>query len=522
MWGILEGRWGRGTAVAQCENYMVSFWERTRCKISGLLILVLLIGCGSENNAPNTQQPLESTPTDVITENGDVDTPTPEIYLSPEPTTSQPYSTPTIFPVLTPSGEVLDYQLKDWSESSAIDLVDKAERYPQEILQADMDWFLQRSGSMQAYEIVDLAANEALLRYPDTQSRERLEWLIVLSESLLSAVIYRQMPPNDRISNLLEAGLNSGSFELSGLDEYLNSYGFELRRQTEYGERIPRFAKNLFGDGRVVPLIVISRLTNDSQIDRFVDSDGYIFAIRVSEDGAYIPLLIESGWFFSSSGFKTIKVADVTGDDIPEIEVVFYVTNGSMTDFGISVWQWRENNFVDLVDEIRIAGPSQWHFGVSDIDTIPILETNEYINGVGGPITTTYAWDGNIFEPVSIEFTNWPDDVAAPSLPNKNPIQQNTPTPENGISENDLVQMELLLFENANTEMTISIVEPLLSDPDIESVGGFTRPQLYYLLGLAYELAGNKELAVKNYWQLWQEYPDSSFVILAQAKLEER
>ncbi len=41
-----------------------------------------------------------------------------------------------------------------------------------------------------------------------------------------------------------------------------------------------------------------------------------------------------------------------------------------------------------------------------------------------------------------------------------------------------------------------------------------------YILGLTYELAGNEMEAVDTYLQLWREYPDSPFTIMARAKLE--
>lgn len=386
-----------------------------------------------------------------------------------------------------------------------------------------MDWILQRNGFQKAHEIIELAAKEAIVRFPETQSKERLEWLIVLSECQLSVTDYRKIP-NDRIAALLESGLNDGNYDLQNLNSSLNPFGFEIRQQTAYGESIPTNVINFFGKNETVSLIVISRIAPDplsllgANETGFVDDDGFIFIIRQNEQGFYSPLLVESGWSFPTSGFERITVNDVTLDGIPEIEVVFYVHNGSMYDREIKLWQWQNDHLVDIVGAIRMPGTSEWHYDKRESNNQPVLQTSEYINGVGGPITTTYGWNGNMFEPISIEFTDWPDDIAVPTLPSSKPIIQNTPVPENTITRDDIIQIESLFFENKDAETAIFSFEQLLADPNIEKI--YSRPRLYYLLALAFELSSDYENAVQNYWHLWQNYPDSPYAILAQAKLE--
>jgi len=46
------------------------------------------------------------------------------------------------------------------------------------------------------------------------------------------------------------------------------------------------------------------------------------------------------------------------------------------------------------------------------------------------------------------------------------------------------------------------------------------RPRLMYLLGLAYELSGDELNAVKTYWQLWHDYLDNPYTLMARRKLE--
>ena len=44
-------------------------------------------------------------------------------------------------------------------------------------------------------------------------------------------------------------------------------------------------------------------------------------------------------------------------------------------------------------------------------------------------------------------------------------------------------------------------------------------PRDLYLLAMAYEFAGDKTQAANTYWQLWHQYPDSEYALIAQAKL---
>lgn len=491
----------------------------------GWLCLFFLSACDSQNK-PLPQSNIDQVQSTIETETLSTSTPEKNLQTPQIPTstaTQQPYVTSTTFPVITPSGTASDYQLKEWSEPLALELVNKAERYAQSFLHADMDWILQRNGFQKAHEIIELAAKEAIVRFPETQSRERMEWLIVLSESQLSAISNRK-PPNDRIIALLKSGLNDGNYDLNDLNSSLNPFGFEIRQQTAYRESVPTNVTNFFGDNETVPLIVISRIAPDplsllgANETGFVDDDGFIFIIRQNEQGLYAPLLVESGWSFPTSGFERITVNDVTLDGIPEIEVVFYVHNGSMYDREIKLWQWQGDHLVDVVNGILMPGPSDWNYNNSNLDNQPVLQTSQYINGVGGPITTTYGWNGNMFEPVSIEFTDWPDDVAVPTLPSSKPTTQNTPVPENAITREGIIQIESLFFENKDIETAVSSFKQFLADPSIEEI--YSRPRLYYLLALAYELSNDHVNAIQNYWYLWQNYPDSPYAILAQAKLE--
>ena len=46
--------------------------------------------------------------------------------------------------------------------------------------------------------------------------------------------------------------------------------------------------------------------------------------------------------------------------------------------------------------------------------------------------------------------------------------------------------------------------------------------ELFYRLGLAYDLAGDAQDAVQTYWQVWQGFPDTPYGLMARAKVERR
>jgi hypothetical protein len=63
-------------------------------------------------------------------------------------------------------------------------------------------------------------------------------------------------------------------------------------------------------------------------------------------------------------------------------------------------------------------------------------------------------------------------------------------------------------------DKALPMVKSLLSDPDTQG------PYVVYLLGLAYEWKGDEANAVRVYWDLWKNFPESVYARLAQAKLE--
>ncbi len=77
---------------------------------------------------------------------------------------------------------------------------------------------------------------------------------------------------------------------------------------------------------------------------------------------------------------------------------------------------------------------------------------------------------------------------------------------------------EMMFFEH-NPAGVIPIVPKILNE--LKSVEQPDRESYYtYLLALAYDLTGDEASAVQTYWQLWRDYPESPYALIARAKLE--
>lgn len=75
------------------------------------------------------------------------------------------------------------------------------------------------------------------------------------------------------------------------------------------------------------------------------------------------------------------------------------------------------------------------------------------------------------------------------------------------------------LFSGGDPNEVIVQLRSALSSPDFWCYGEYCA-QIYYLLGLSYEIIGDEDNAVEIYWRLWNDYPDSSQAIIVQYKLE--
>jgi len=88
------------------------------------------------------------------------------------------------------------------------------------------------------------------------------------------------------------------------------------------------------------------------------------------------------------------------------------------------------------------------------------------------------------------------------------------------IFKNDLLEYQLFVLRDPKRAVQIAQqIYPILKDWK-NSEGAWHLPYMYYLCGLSYELSSDEEKAAQIYWQLWHDFPDSHYALLARYKLE--
>jgi hypothetical protein len=94
-------------------------------------------------------------------------------------------------------------------------------------------------------------------------------------------------------------------------------------------------------------------------------------------------------------------------------------------------------------------------------------------------------------------------------------------------------KVEQIIFQEHNYASTISLIQQFLAEAPTEYLQTSSctldvcqyhpesyYPDMYYLMGIAYEMLGQPEKAARAYYFLWRDYPDSPYALLAQYKLE--
>jgi tetratricopeptide (TPR) repeat protein len=112
-----------------------------------------------------------------------------------------------------------------------------------------------------------------------------------------------------------------------------------------------------------------------------------------------------------------------------------------------------------------------------------------------------------------------------PYILTHNIIQNYDPFAQNGDLQNSLFEESLDDISNKLLNGTdpkqIKEMLVLLNQSKISNCKTANRcDEMYYLLGLSSELAGDNQAALIFYLQLWEEYPDSLYTVMARSKLE--
>lgn len=85
----------------------------------------------------------------------------------------------------------------------------------------------------------------------------------------------------------------------------------------------------------------------------------------------------------------------------------------------------------------------------------------------------------------------------------------------------DLIEYELFVEHDPikAIELAKTILPILMDWRGLDSVS-YWLPRYFYLCGLSYELSGDAQKAAEIYWQLWHDFPESHYALLARYKLE--
>ena len=349
--------------------------------VIAFLIITLLSACNNQSSKI-TPQPSQTPSRLPPTWTPNITTFTPTPTNTRMAVTSVPFAFETPTPLPTPSIGMTDYQLKDWNEESALNLMNLAEQFsfadniPRPFGEKRFDYQIDQS-------VVKLAAQEALHRFPDTKYKEKLEWRIALANTILNS-----SDSDEWILKEIEKALNIRPFKPDNLDQLLNQFGFEIGQQES--------ALNLFGDGQLAQVLWITRQ------DR--DYTGLYTALSQDNHGKYLLTKIYSSWDFNFGYDRPFKIEEHTGDDIPEVIMFPGYSNGSYCGFELVIFQWQNDRFVDAsqgqfsFDECGFY-PETWKYGTPDKNGIESIES--WQSAAYGPAVIRhdrYEWNREWYE----------------------------------------------------------------------------------------------------------------------------
>jgi hypothetical protein len=318
-----------------------------------------------------------------------ISTPLPTATRTPLLPTATPFplflSRPILLPVATPPTGPEHYRLRNWSAEDVWSLVFTLEAYAQDLGEVSLPP-ITRLGVSASEQAIRLVLLDAVLRFPQSNSLEGFEWRLAMAAAL---GVY-ETPQDAQIVRLLETGVQEGRYDLNDLDVSLLPFGFHVSRTFT--------AENLFGDGLQNQVLVIGLADTSASLE-----GGIVLAVREDQAGMVEFIRITSDWpeVTLSGGFTDMVLTDFTGDSQPELLVGTYRHSGTMYGEEIKIFQWREDQFVDLTPGgkgIYIDGFfSEWYWQPPDDDGKIVFRTMEYAYQTYREYNT-YLWDGSSFE----------------------------------------------------------------------------------------------------------------------------
>lgn len=247
-------------------------------------------------------------------------------------------NTPT--PIATPEEPNSEFILKEWSEVDSLNLLKTMHAYSAAnhaiMPSPKYDFYLTQQS-------VRLAAQEFLARFADSVYEKDVRWRLAFANTLLS-----DSSSDEWIVNQIEKGLNDGSILMSNLDQALVPYGFQIETLVADPTAYPFLC-----GGKVSPISVLglfdARNVQIWEIHAIDEGTGLVIAV-IKELGGYIKVVpIHSGEVRWGDGVcQTVKLQDLTGDDVPEIIIAEGYASGSMQADEVTIYQRKNDGFVRI------------------------------------------------------------------------------------------------------------------------------------------------------------------------------
>ncbi len=307
---------------------------------------------------------------------------------------------PTPAPTAGPDG----YRLKAWTEQDAITAISEGEK-----LLADADhpdgFYEQAAARLYLTTILQ----EAFLRFPATQSQDRLLWEFI-REEVNREYGYGPGVAAERLLRALEKALNSGQVHLPDLESWLDERGFAVASRTS--------AYGFFGDGQAGLVLQIENPRLASRSDLVVIVEG-------SRPGEYRLTSIKPFWrsFDLYEELVELSVKDHNGNGRPEIAAVTSQFGHASCRIRLDLYEWQgeraDGHFENIAEDPAgfwegIWGDYYyrdcvgiWEFGTPDSKGAqPLFQTLSRHNSAGEPcwdydFRERYEWDGQKYTWVS-------------------------------------------------------------------------------------------------------------------------
>jgi tetratricopeptide (TPR) repeat protein len=220
---------------------------------------------------------------------------------------------------------------------------------------------------------------------------------------------------------------------------------------------------------------------------------------------------------------------------------VWSVTRGDLTGDGTDDWI-----VVVKLDQDEYSSWQLWALlrDKSETNTVQLYQTfqlqGSYFTTLRREHSTKREQEVNVFTlgNLSLEFRVVPSQSpASPSLdywvdlvefkrPQPSPRTRWYEEPDYKQQAKVVDQIENTIFNTVTPSQAITPLQILLSNTTalnqitLNLVDHPNKSYLLYLLALTYELSGDERNAVQTYWQLWQQYPNSYYTLIARRKLQ--